>query len=177
MAFMTPGAARVALVTLATALMAPGALAQTPQQSFQVAARVTEGCLIGAAAGGAAPLGRLDFGTASALSEATLTSAVVQTGGVSLECTPGLALTMRVGGGLNPSGGARYLTHEGGGRLAYALFADAGLGRRLDIDQPMSFVLGTGVSRVTLPLYGRLTLPESAAAGTYTDRLTVTLEW
>ncbi|WP_110685159.1 Csu type fimbrial protein [Salinicola aestuarinus] len=173
-------AVRLALalvIVIGASCLATLSLAQTPQQRFQVAARVTEGCLVGGGGGGAAEFGRLDFGTVSALSGAVLTSALVQTASLSLECTPGLSLTMRVDGGLNAEGGTRHLARSGGERLAYTLFTDAGLARSLSVDQPVSFALGAASSRVTLPLFARLALPESAAAGTYTDRLTVTLEW
>ncbi|OLO04933.1 Csu type fimbrial protein [Salinicola socius] len=174
---------RTALIGAVSVWLSLGtAMAQSlPQSSFQVSATITEGCLVngtGQSVGNVGELGQLDFGTASALSEAVQVATFVQTGGVVLDCTPGIALTLRVDGGLHASGGTRQLARTGGGAsLTYTLFADAGLQQPIGIDEPVSFDLAEGATTVALPIYGRLALPGNAAAGSYTDRLTVTLEW
>lgn len=174
---------KTALIGAVSAWLSLGtALAQSlPQSTFQVSATITEGCLVngsGQSGGNVGELGQLDFGTASALSEAVQVASVVQTGGVVLDCTPGIALTMRVDGGLHAAGGTRRLERSGGGEtLTYALFTDAGLQQPIGIDEPVSFDVDTGSTTVALPVYGRLALPGNVPAGSYTDRLTVTLEW
>lgn len=174
---------RAALIGAVSVWLSLGtAMAQSlPQSSFQVSATVTEGCLINGSdqsGGSVGELGQLDFGTASALSGAVQVASVVQTGGVVLDCTPGIALTMRINGGLHAAGGTRQLARTGGGEtLTYALFADAGLQQPIGIDAPIAFNVDEGSTTVALPVYGHLALPGSAPAGSYTDRLTVTLEW
>ncbi|GHB13300.1 Csu type fimbrial protein [Salinicola rhizosphaerae] len=156
------------------------AFAET-QRSFQVSATVSEGCLVsetGETSGNVGEFGTLDFGTASSLSSDVLTSAVVQAGAVSLECTPGIELTMRIDGGLNAASGSRQVSRvDGDQALAYALYADAGLQQSIGIDEAVAFQLDPSSSSISLPVYGRLALPGNAYAGTYTDRLTVTLAW
>lgn len=159
----------------------PSALAQSlPQSSFQVSATVTEGCLVNSNQSGAnaGELGQLDFGTVSALSGAVQVAAIVQTGGVRLDCTPGMTLTMRIDGGLHAAGGTRQLERAtGDAALAYSLFADAGLQQAIGINEAMSFTVDESSTTVSLPVYGRLALPGNVPAGDYRDRLTVTLEW
>lgn len=159
----------------------PSALAQSlPQSSFQVSATVTEGCLVDGNQSGthAGELGQLDFGTASTLSDAVQMAAIIQTGSMRLDCTPGTTLKMRIDGGLHAAGGLRQLEHDNGdAALAYRLFADAGLQQAIGINEVISFTVDESSTTVALPVYGRLALPGNVPAGDYTDRLTVTLEW
>ncbi|WP_275286483.1 Csu type fimbrial protein [Halomonas elongata] len=158
-----------------------GVAQAAPQASFQVSATISEGCLVnsdipeGVASLG--ELGRLDFGTASSLSQQTHASALVDATGVTLSCTPGLDLTMRINGGLHASGGVRHMENGEGAVLAYALFADAGHQQAIGIDSPLAVDTLADPNDIALPVHGRLTLPGARPPGVYTDRLTVTLEW
>ncbi|MDL4861652.1 spore coat U domain-containing protein [Halomonas elongata] len=158
-----------------------GAAQTAPQTSFQVAATISEGCLVdseipgdGASLGS---LGSLDFGTASSLSQQTRTSMLVDTAGVTLSCTPGIALIMRIDGGLHASGGVRHMESDAGAGLAYALFADASYQQAIGIDASIAVDTLSDPNNISLPIYGRLTLPGARPSGVYTDRLAVTLEW
>lgn len=86
-------------------------------------------------------------------------------------------MTMRVDGGLNQSGGTRFLRHQQSGALmAYSLFRDAGFQYPVGVNLPIGINTSTE-EPVILPVYGRLTVPQGRPAGMYTDRLIVTLEW
>lgn len=63
--------------------------------TFQVSATVTSGCLV---VGGGSNYGALNFGTFAALATGTVT-AQLSANPVTLQCTPGITLSMQVGGG------------------------------------------------------------------------------
>lgn len=164
-------------------LLSEGAGAQTlPSATFQVAATVSQGCLVnhrlpsqGAAVG---RIGRLDFGIDSALSQATRETTLVRAGDVTLSCTPGIALSLRVGAGQHALDGSRRLRHQGQARfLAYRLYRDASFQTPIGIDQDVAVNTGSGADNVQFPIRARLTLPGSLPAGDYTDELILTLTW
>jgi len=107
-------------VLLAIGLAMPLPLSAVVNQSFQVSATITPGCLI---VGGGANYGTLAYGSYSALATSTVTAAL--TGGVTLQCTPGVALSMSVDGGLYSSTGRNLQLNSGSARVAYQLFRDA----------------------------------------------------
>lgn len=171
-----------AAVLALVAVPSSGEAQSAPQASFQIAATISEGCLVNDtlpdAGSDLGTLGRLDFGTASSLSQATHTASLVSFSGVTLSCTPGLALNMRIDGGLHAAGGTRHLAHNASGAtLAYTLFTDAGYQQAIGIDVPVGIDTFTEPNDISLPIHGRLTLPGGRPPGGYTDRLTVTLEW
>ena len=87
-----------------------------------------------------------------------------------------MSLTMSLDGGQNYSGGRR-LARPGGGTLLYQLYSDAAYQNAIGLNQAVTIAsVGTG-NNITLPIYGRLTLPGNARPGTYTDTVVVTLSW
>ncbi|MBK4987988.1 Csu type fimbrial protein [Pseudomonas sp. S36] len=141
--------------------------------TFTVSAQVVPGCLV---VGGATQYGMLDYGSQSALSTATLTAAI---GGatVTLQCTPGVALSMSLDGGQNGAGGARNLKRAGGAQLlSYQLYRDAALAQGLGIGQSVG-VAYSDPAAVKLALYGRVQLPGNLPPGTYSDVVQVTFSW
>ncbi|MCP2052330.1 UNVERIFIED_ORG: spore coat protein U-like protein [Pseudomonas fluorescens] len=149
----------------------PLSLLAVTSQSFQVSATITPGCLV---VGGGSNYGSLAFGTYSAL--ATSTASVALAGGVTLQCTPGVALSMSVDGGLHNNSGRRMQLNSGNAQVAYQLFRDAAFSQSLGISQSVS-VAYSNANNITLPIYGRVQLPGNQPGGTYSDTLQVQLSW
>lgn len=146
--------------------------------SFEVTARVESGCLVNGAlpAEDSGQWGSLDFGQYPATSSAMATASMVDSQTVVLQCTPGIALAMRVDGGQYHDG-RRNLQREGGSeRLPYELYSDAAFSQAIAVDQNIA-VSYSDANDIRLPLYGRLQLTGSAPAGEYRDTLRLTLEW
>jgi len=159
-----------ALVLLACASSLPLPLAAVTSASFQVSASIVAGCLVV----GGSNYGNLNYGSYSALSTSTVSSAL--TGGVQLQCTPGVTLSMSVDGGQNNSSGRHLKLNSGSAQVAYQLFSDAGLSQSLGISQSISVAYGNA-NNISLPIYGRVVLPGNQPAGTYSDVLQVQLSW
>lgn len=161
-----------------------GARAETTA-TFQVSAAVVPGCVVMGGAtnvteGDAGLLGTLDFGTASVLSQTSLTADTVMASGVVLRCTAGTSVSMSIGGGLYASGGLRHVATAGGAQLAYRLRQSSGAGSFIDINQVIPIVIGSGgpsYEDLVLPVHGVLELTGNLPPGAYTDTLQVTLSW
>ena len=169
------------LAAFATSQTSAPAHAETTAE-FTVSAAIAAGCLIDGfgSIGNAGLLGSLDFGQDSALSTATRNASFLAAQTLRLRCTPGVNLTMAIDGGSHAASGSRNLQLGANNalRLAYSLCADAACSQPLAISSGRIIpVSGTNSNDVKLPIYGRLTLPGQANAGTYTDMLTVTLTW
>ena len=149
----------------------PVSLLAVTSQSFLVSATITPGCLV---VTGGTNYGSLAFGSYSAL--ATSTPSVALTSSVVLQCTPGVALSMTVDGGLYNSSGRRMQLDSGTAKVAYQLFRDAALSQSLGISQSVS-VAYSNANNITLPIYGRVQLPGNTPGGTYSDTLQVQLTW
>lgn len=154
-------------------LMLADPLGAATTSTFAVNAQVVAGCLV---TGGATQYGTLNYGTQSALSTAVLSTAL---GGssVSLQCTPGVVLSMSLDAGQNANAGVRNLKRTGGTQVVpYQLYQDAGLAQGIGIGQNVN-VSYADPAAVRLPVYGKLQLPGTVPAGTYSDVVQVTLTW
>ncbi|MGF6397818.1 spore coat protein U-like protein [Pseudomonas frederiksbergensis] len=159
-----------ALILLCAASL-PLPLSAVTSESFQVSATVTAGCLV---TGGGSNYGDLNFGTQSAL--ATNTVQVQLSGGVQLQCTPGVTLNMSVDGGQYNSSGRHLQLNSGSARVAYQLFSDAAFSESLGIGQSVA-VAYSDANNIRLPIYGQVQLPGDQPGGTYSDVLQVLLSW
>jgi spore coat protein U-like protein len=162
------GGAALVLLCLASV---PMPLAAVTSQSFLVSATVTAGCLV---VGGVSNYGSLNFGSQSAL--ATGTVQVALSGGVQLQCTPGVTMNMTVDGGQYNSSGRHMQLSTGSNRVAYQLFRDAAYSQSLGIGQTVA-VAYTDANNIRLPIYGQVQLPGNQPGGTYSDVLQVQLSW
>jgi len=124
--------------------------------------------------GGVSNYGSLAFGSQSALSTSTVRVAL--TGGVQLQCTPGVTLNMTVDGGQYNSSGRHMQLNSGSARVAYQLFRDAGYSQSLGIGQSVA-VAYSDANNISLPIYGQVQLPGNQPGGTYSDVLQVQLSW
>lgn len=160
-----------AVVLLACASSLPLPLAAVTGTTFQVSASIIAGCLV---VGGGSNYGNLTYGSYAALSTSTVSAAL--TGGVQVQCTPGVTLTMSVDGGQNNSGGRYLKLNSGTAKVAYQLFSDAAFSQTLGISQGVN-VAYSNANNITLPIYGRVVLPGNQPAGTYSDVLQVQLSF
>jgi spore coat protein U-like protein len=149
----------------------PLPLAAVTSQSFQVSATVTAGCLV---VGGVSNYGSLNYGSQSAL--ATSMVQVALTGGVQLQCTPGVTLNMTVDGGQYNSSGRHMQLTTGSNRVAYSLYRDAAFSQSLGVGQSVP-VAYSDANNINLPIYGQVQLPGNQPGGTYSDVLQVQLSW
>ena len=149
----------------------PVSLLALTSQSFLVSATITPGCLV---SGGVTNYGNLAFGSYSAL--ATSAPSVALSSGVTLQCTPGVALSMTVDGGLYNSSGRRMQLNSGTAKVAYQLFSDAAFSQSIGVSQSVSVAYGDA-NNIVLPIYGRVQLPGNTPGGTYSDTLQVQLSW
>ena len=169
---------RVALACLAASC--PTVLQANTTASFQASATIVSGCDVGGTvvAGSQAigQIGTLNYGMRPTLTSGAVTGGLLQNASLSLVCTPDVVLTMTVNGGLNSATVRNLKASQGTSRLPYRLYSDAALAREIAIDQavPISFV---GAVPITLPIFGRVTLPGNSLADTYNDTVVVTLNW
>ncbi|WP_165814154.1 Csu type fimbrial protein [Kushneria phyllosphaerae] len=147
------------------------------QESFEVSATVTPGCLVQGGSAQGSRWGVLDFGTHSALSSAVVTTALTPSETIRLQCTRGLSLSMSVNQGQHYGGGARQLQSTGGAAVPYRLYSTSAMDNELLPGQAVSLTAPDDGVDVQLPIYGRLQLSPEDPPGSYTDQLIVTLSW
>ena len=139
--------------------------------TLTVNASIVAGCVVTTTGG---LYGTLSFGTYSALSTAPVSVALA--GGVTLQCTPGVSVSMQVDGGLHNVSGRHLKSGSGTAQIAYQLFQDAAHSQSLGIAQSVN-VPYANANAITLPIYGYVLLPGNQPAGTYSDTLLVQLSY
>lgn len=95
---------------------------------------------------------------------------------MTLQCTPGVTLSMSVDGGMHGSTGRNLQHSSGSAQVAYQLFRDAAFSQSLGIGQNVN-VAYSDANNISLPIYGRVQLPGNQPGGTYSDTLQVQLTW
>lgn len=139
--------------------------------TLAVSATIVAGCVVTNSGG---LYGALNFGTYSALSTSAVSVALA--GGVTLQCTPGVSVSMQVDGGLNNVSGRHLKVGSGTAQIAYQLFQDAAHSQALGISQSVN-VPYTNANAITLPIFGYVLLPGNKPAGTYSDTLQVQISY
>jgi spore coat protein U-like protein len=102
----------------------------------------------------------------------------VPNSGLTLACTPGVALSMSIDGGQNYST-VRNMARSGGTeRVPYRLYSASSLSAasEIGVNQAVT-VTYSNSNNITLPIFGAAQLTGFSPAGSYSDRLTVTLSW
>lgn len=163
------------LASLALFSLTAQALTVTTQ-SFQVNATITPGCSVTTGSGGV--LGTLDFGTRNGVDSSRVTTSFVPNTSLSLACTPGVSLSMSIDGGQTYTTVRNMVRSGGTERVPYRLYSASTLaaGSEIGVNQAVTVAYSNSNS-ITLPIYGAAQLTGFSPAGTYTDRLTVTLSW
>lgn len=167
--YASPIVRRAVLAGTAILALAPvSAMAATATDTMAVSATVQSACIVS--------VSPLAFGaynpTAAGNTDATTT--------VSVTCTSGTSYTVGLSAG-NGSGATvanRKMTN-GSNTLNYALYRDASRtaiwGNTPGTDTPASAV--AGASAAALTVYGRISASQNVPAGTYTDSITVTVNY
>lgn len=161
---------RLAIALAAIAAASPMPLDAALSSTFLVNATIQAGCLV---VGGVTNYGNLDFGSYSALASTTASTQLSGTT-VTLQCTPGVTLSMKIGGGQNNNGGRNLKRSTGANLVAYQLYSDAAFSQSLGIDQTVT-VTYSDPTAIKLPVYARAQLTGTLPAGSYSDVLQVTL--
>ncbi|WP_368543721.1 spore coat U domain-containing protein [Enterobacter soli] len=146
------------------------------QQNFKVSATIVPGCSVTAGTGGV--LGTLDFGTHTGVESAPVNTSFVPNGSLSIACTPGVGLTMSIDGGQHYAS-VRQMQRSGGTEVVgYRLYSSSSLAANSEIGVNQAVAVSyTNSNNIALPLFGVALLTGFSPAGTYSDRLTVTLSW
>ncbi|MFC4860702.1 spore coat U domain-containing protein [Pseudomonas sp. JS3066] len=173
-----------ALLALAPPLAADtGTNELTVQQSFQIQAVISSGCLLGSGASDATSFGSLSFGQFATLPADVNQVTTPGGGSIILQCTPGLALTIALSAGANTSNvSSGRLLAKGAETLRYQLYKDAGYsavwGDGSNGATAMSLTFPVGGTSQTFPVYARLfSTAVMPSAGIYTDTVTVTITY
>lgn len=161
---------RLAVALAALAAVSPMPLDAALSSTFLVNATIQAGCLV---VGGVTTYGALNFGSFSAMASTTASTSLSGTT-VTLQCTPGVVLTMSIDGGLNNNGSRNLKRTTGSDLQTYQLFRDAAYSQALGINQSVT-VAYSDPTTIKLPVYARAQLAGNLPAGSYTDVLQVTL--
>lgn len=157
-----------AVMLVPTFLGAPSAMAATATGTMGVSATVQTACSLSTI--------DLAFGNYDPTS-ATATDA---SSTINVTCTSGTSFTVGVNAGT--TSGTTVSTRKlanGANRLAYGLYQDAARttnwGNTPGLDTPAAIVASSSASSLTV--YGRLSASQNVPAGTYTDTVTVTVNY
>ncbi|WP_348733781.1 spore coat U domain-containing protein [Rheinheimera texasensis] len=170
-----PASNPVPVILLLCSTMAP-AQQLTVQSPTELTVQLAESCqLSGAAAGG--NFGTLNFGSFSQLPQPVQVSSQVSAGSILLRCNLGVNFRILINKGLHGSSVATRQLKEPmqGATLSYQLYQDP---QRLQIwdDSSGHGAVATGEAQ-QFDLHAMLPAQTVAAAGQYSDTLTVTISW
>ncbi len=147
-----------------------------PTQTFQVSASIINGCVISGT--NTSVFGSLDFGTQPGVGSVSTGASYIQSTTLTLACTPGTTLNMSINGGSNYSNTRNLKVADNTDLVAYTLYTSAtySAASALPVSQNVALTY-SNANNITLPIYGLLQLSGVRRAGTYSDTLTVTLNW
>lgn len=170
------GALRLIFGMAMAGLTMQGTALAVTSQSFRVGATITPGCSVTSGTGGV--LGSLNFGTHTGVESGRVPTSFVPNSSLLLACTPGVALSMSINGGLNYTS-VRNMRRSGGTDVVpYRLYSSSTLAANTEIAQNQSVsITYSNSNNIALTLFGAAQLTGFSPAGTYSDQLTVTLSW
>ena len=152
------------LVAVGLLGLAATASAQTASTNMSVSSTLSASCSVAASA--------LSFGTQV---PSPMTAAVDATATITATCTNGRAYTIGMGAG-NGTGATEAVRKMTGssGTVDYAIYSDSSRATVWGTGNSAVALTGNGLAQ-PLTAYGRMPLQTGAAAGTYTDSVTVTI--
>lgn len=153
-----------AMAMAACAIVTP-AHADDDDDQFQVTARVLASCEVTAQ--------DLEFGDYDPVAASNLDAATT----LSLTCTNGTPYDLFMSVGAGESTAARYM-RDGAEQLAYILYRDPGRTALWGVTDGVDSLAGTGTgAAVSIDVFGRIPMQQTAPAGDYADTITVTVSW
>lgn len=168
------------VAALAAAAISTSGYAQSVQGNIESTIVLEAACEVnGATETTGVDFGTLDFGTHSTLfDEATSAVEGNGAGAISVQCTPGADASLTIVSGANDadaiSGGTRALKN-GSLVVPYDIYSDEARTLRLDNDSAVEFTADGTVQ--TVNIYGKAVGTAGLTAGTYTDTISVNLEF
>jgi spore coat protein U-like protein len=149
--------------------------------AFVVKAGIAAGCLMGSGAADVTTFGNISFGQVTTLPSNVNVVSAVGAGSIQLQCTPGTAVSIAIGTGVNSSNisTGRFLA-KGAETLRYQLYQDSGStiwgnGTNGTTAKSVTFPVG---SPQTYPIYARLfAVTPMPSAGIYSDTVVVTITY
>lgn len=139
--------------------------------TLEVKADITNGCYVDMPD----HWGTLDFGTHAIFGSKTIHAVFMQNAAVNMRCTPGMpTITMSLDGGENYQGSRRLRLDDQ--YIDYKLYTDHTKSQELLINEEVPVIVGPS-SKVQLQLYAEATLSEDARAGTYQDKIILTISY
>jgi len=159
-----------AVVALAGAVFVSTLSAGTQNGTLTVTASVAANCTITA--------GTLAFGAYDPI-VANLAANLDQTGSFSVKCTKsGTNMYVTADNGANASAGQRRMKNVAGDFLPYLMFTDSGRSTAWGTTQAAGIaVAGNGNTSVPLTIYGRIAAAQDVPVGSYTDTVTMTVNF
>lgn len=150
---------------LAVALLAVAPLASAAQATadFEVSIEILNSCTIAASP--------MVFATQTG----NITGNIDAGSNLTVNCNDGALYSIGLNDGIN---GVREMSAGGAQTVSYELYTDAGRSVRWDDLAGTTEVSGTGNNAdQSIPVYGRVSGPQSVAAGVYADTVTATIEF
>lgn len=141
-----------------------GTLVSAP---FSATATVDPECHVNAATD-------MDFGNVPGV----IASPVNASSAITMTCRRNTPWQMSLNDGQNADGPVRRMANPNGSRVSYELYRDPAMTQRFGQTEHVDRLVGTGTgTSQTVNLYGRINSPQSVPAGTYTDRVIVTVTY
>jgi spore coat protein U-like protein len=153
----------------------------THTKDMLVKAEIEAGCVIAADPNQITGIdfGTLDFGVHPSIQSGELGAAVTAgLAATTIQCTPGLALSIMLGAGDHAAASQRQLANAGNTSFVpYAMYSDASHGAAIAIGVATPVALDASGGMSFLPLFGVATTNGTHAVGAYSDVIAVTLSW
>lgn len=160
-----PFIARLSLAAVSLSLASSLAVAASATASFNVTATVSTSCSVSAA--------DLAFGSYDASSA----SDTVATSTISVTCSLLTPYSISLNNGSYASGSTRRLG-SGASRLTYEIYRDVGMSGVFGTVAGLLGVSGIGTGfAVPTTIYGRIPKNQAVAPGSYSDQITVTVDY
>jgi spore coat protein U-like protein len=142
-------------------------MAATASTNMPISATVGANCIVSAAP--------LDFGTYDPL-VANATTPLDVSSTITVQCVKNTNYSVSLDLGLHATGGNRFMSDGGTGTLQYELYSDSGHGTIWNTTSP---VTGTAadLSPIDIPVYGRVPEGQDVVATSYTDTVSVTVNF
>lgn len=141
---------------------------------FKAQATIAAGCAL---LGAGSLFGTLSFGSYSGTTSGSINGTFVQNTTLTLACTPGVTLSMKVDGGTHQTTVRNVMQSGNSLQLPYRIYSDAAHTNEILINQTVPLNITGTNNNIILPIYGVLQLNGFSPSGSYTDTLTVTLTW